>query len=690
VIYHKLIGGYSLDRKIGAIAILLVILTLATALSPLQAVTGYRKIVTREIDVAAVLAGSQGGEEKGVLSKLVVTVAYPGSGNVYVSTNPLTMLDTQAAARIAAMVAARMAGVDFWRYDYFYEMKSDSIIIGGPSASAAMTALTIACLLDSPVRNDTVVTGMINPDGTVGPVGGLDGKLHAVATKDKEFIIPIGQANYTYIVYEEKKLPFGLVIYRPVKKTVDLVKLGKKLGVTVVEAADISQVYYYLTGRRLPIESTGFPTGYSQVINYINQKLLTRYIELNTTYNQIIGKASSTVKKYAKELYAQSQNYYNSSLHATGTYKIYLLVQAGSYLEKANALVNVSLNDWAVTGYVKKLYTEVNETLNEVNKCTNSCTPMTVESMTYIASLAEDSFNMFKSAVTRLDNRSGKLYLPVSLFGGVTVSPLYTLVDAHWKVILARTLFSSVNSYANLFNRGPIVSEEEVRKIALEEVEIARSMQGYAVSLANELGVNSEALTKALEFFDNATTDLNNGRYFSSLSYSTLAIEYSTISFIQMFGLKGELYIPSLERMVRSELSQYANTVGTPFASYMLYQISRSLIDHGDTEAGYLLMEKAMLYASLYTLLAKTTQTNKTSSSTPTTKTTSPIPQPTQTSSNPVTTSTITYTTTTTMTKTIPAQNKNPQPSQTLSAIIVFAAIILVFAVGYGIGRIGR
>ena len=679
-----------MEKPVRVMAVLLVLLALAASATPLHAVTGYKKIVTREIDVAAVLAGSEGGEEKGVLSKLVVTVAYPGSGNVYVSTNPLTMLDTQAAARIAAMVAARMAGVNFWKYDYFYEMKSDSIIVGGPSASAAMTALTIACLLNSPVKNDTVVTGMINPDGTVGPVGGLDGKLHAVATRDKEFVIPIGQANYTYIVYEEKKLPFGLVIYRPVKKTVDLVKLGKKLGVQVVEAADISQVYYYLTGRHLPVKTTSLPVEYTQVISFINKKLSVRYAELNSTYHQIISKASPTVRKYARELYEQSRNYYTSSLNSTGTYRMYLLVQAGSYLEKANALINASLNDWAVTGYVKTVYSAVNETLDKVNKCTGSCTPLTVEYMTYIASLAEDSFNMFKSAVKQLDNRSGKLYLPVSIFGGVTVTPLYTLVDAHWKITLAGILYSSISKYNYLFTKGPIVSEEDVRRASLEEVEIARSMQGYAVSLANELGVQPEPLTKALEFFDNATTDLNKGKYFSSLSYSTLAIEYSTISFIQMFGLKGELYIPSLEKMVESTLAQYTNTTGTPFASYMLYQISKNLVNHGDTETGYLLMEKAMLYASLYTLLAKTAQSSGTPSPTGTTAV-NPIPPANQSNSSPVTTTrTVTSTTTITKTETINSQPRSSQTQQTLSTILVFAAIILVFAVGYGIGRIGR
>ncbi|MCE4614645.1 MAG: hypothetical protein F7B60_03860 [Desulfurococcales archaeon] len=673
-------------RKVwGLLAIILVLLTVTSNIIPVYSVTGYKRVVTRSIDVAAVLAeGEQGGEEVGVLSRLVVTVAYPGSGNVYVSTNPLTMLDTQAAARIAAMVAARMAGVDFWKYDYFYEMKSDSIIVGGPSASAAMTALTLACILDTPVRNDTVVTGMINPDGTVGPVGGLEGKLHAVATRDKVFVIPVGQRNYTYIIYEEEKLPFGFVVYRPVRKTVDLVRLGEKLGVTVIEASDIEQVYYYLTGKHLASSELPPSQYYEGEFKQISNLLEKRYEQLNATYSGIVTKASSNVRKYAEKLYAQSQELYNESVTAPVTYGLYLLVEAGASLEKANALINASLNDWAVTGLVQYVYNSINQTMSIVNKCNQPCTPFTVEFKTYLASLAEDSFNMFKSAVSQLSNRSGKLYLPVSIFGTVAITPLYTLVDAHWKIVLADMLYTALSSYEeNPPSTGRLVTSNDVRRVAIEEIEIARSMQGYAVSLANELGVQPSSLVKALQFFSNATTDLNSGKYFSSLSYSMLAIEYSTISFIEMFGLKGQLYIPSLDKMIQNELSWCLSNYTLPIASYMLYTISKSLIDNGQTETGYMLMEKSMLYASLYTLLSRGETLQNTTTSTTSTK----LKQ--NETSTGIITITITRTQGTTVTS-IKTMTQTPGGSQTLGAAIVFAAVILVFIIGYAIGKLGK
>ncbi|MCE4606590.1 MAG: hypothetical protein F7B59_04565 [Desulfurococcales archaeon] len=665
------------------LAIIIVFLAITSNITPVYSVAGYKKIVTRSIDVAAVLAGGEeSGEEKGVLSRLVVTVAYPGSGKVYVSTNPLTMLDTQAAARIAAMVAARMAGVSFWKYDYFYEMKSDSIVVGGPSASAAMTALTLACLLDTPVRNDTVVTGMINPDGTIGPVGGLDGKLHAVATRDKVFVIPVGQRNYTYIVYEKEELPFGLVIYRQKPVTVDLVKLGKQLGVTVVEASDINEVYYYLTGKHLAFHSKLPGQFYSDEFNRISMLLEDRVRQLNSTYHELAPRAPSNIRKYAGDLYSQAMEFYNDSIKAPVTYRLYLLVEAGASLEKANALINASMNDWAVTGLVRYVYNSINQTMGIINQCSQPCTPFTVEFKTYLASLVEESFNMFKSAISQLYNKSDKLYLPVSIFGTITVTPLYTLVDAYWKIVLANTLHAVLLDYENNpVTSGELITTYDVRKVAIEEAEIARSMQGYAVSLANELGVQPDSLVKALQFFSNATSDLDNGKYFSSLSYSMLAIEYSTMSFIEMFGLKGQLYIPSLNKMVQNELSKYASNNTVPFASYMLYTVSESLIDKGQTETGYMLMEKSMLYASLYTLLSKKVAPENTTIITST---------PTISGSRTNTfTVTITQTRSTTITATHTASQAQGS-AQTIGAVVIFAAIILVFIVGYAIGKLGK
>lgn len=78
------------------------------------------------------------GRLVGVATDFVITVA-PGSGHVYVETWPLSEVDMQASARLAAQIAGKVTGKDMSKYDVFIQVKTDTPIIGGPSAGGTMT-----------------------------------------------------------------------------------------------------------------------------------------------------------------------------------------------------------------------------------------------------------------------------------------------------------------------------------------------------------------------------------------------------------------------------------------------------------------------------------------------------------------------------------------------------------------------
>jgi len=107
-----------------------------------------------------------------VLTEINVTMMN-GSGNVFVVTSPLTQLDMQGSAKLAVDVAGMLTGKDVSKYDFLFQVKADSPIVGGPSAGATMT-IAVICLLEKlNARDDVIMTGMINPDGSIGPVGGI-------------------------------------------------------------------------------------------------------------------------------------------------------------------------------------------------------------------------------------------------------------------------------------------------------------------------------------------------------------------------------------------------------------------------------------------------------------------------------------------------------------------------------------
>ncbi|WP_240922807.1 S16 family serine protease [Thermococcus sp. Bubb.Bath] len=192
------------------------------------------------------------GNLVGVVTTFVITVA-PGSGHVYLETWPLAQVDMQASARLAAQIAGKVTGKDMSKYDVFIQVKADTPIIGGPSAGGTMTVGIIAALEGWSVRKDVMMTGMINPDGTIGPVGGILEKASAAASAGmKLFLIPQGQR--IQVVQETKKRSIGGIIQiTTTSKKVDVVQYAKeRWGLEVKEVADIYDAVYYFTGHRLP------------------------------------------------------------------------------------------------------------------------------------------------------------------------------------------------------------------------------------------------------------------------------------------------------------------------------------------------------------------------------------------------------------------------------------------------------
>ncbi|MDF1532279.1 MAG: hypothetical protein P1P72_08205 [ANME-2 cluster archaeon] len=185
--------------------------------------------------------------ETGVLLNATVIVT-EGNGHVFVDTQPYTQVDMQGSARMATLVASDITGVDPSKHDFYFIIEVTSPIISGPSAGAALTVAVIADIKELPVKKGVVITGMINPDGSIGPVGGIPYKLDAAARHGATlFIVPEGQTKV--IVTETKVNHDGPVVTTEDEIIeVDVVKRGKAQGVTVVEVVNIEEAVELLTG----------------------------------------------------------------------------------------------------------------------------------------------------------------------------------------------------------------------------------------------------------------------------------------------------------------------------------------------------------------------------------------------------------------------------------------------------------
>lgn len=141
----------------------------------------------------------------------------------------------RAAGWMSVIMSCFLLGVDPTEFRYTYDIGGRA---DGPSAGALMTVATVASILGHTVKSDAAMTGTINPDGTIGPVGGIPHKIDgAAAGKKKLVLIPAGQRND--VDGNERRM-------------VDVIERGKRQGVEVKEVSDIYEAYELMTGKPLP------------------------------------------------------------------------------------------------------------------------------------------------------------------------------------------------------------------------------------------------------------------------------------------------------------------------------------------------------------------------------------------------------------------------------------------------------
>lgn len=146
----------------------------------------------------------------------------------------------RAAGWTAAVISCLTLGLDPSKLGFTYDIAGK---VDGPSAGALLTVGTLAAVLGNEVFKDFAMTGTINPDLSIGPVGGIPQKIEGAAKAGiKTILVPIGQ-----------RTDLDMNTHKPV----DLVRLGEDLGVAVKPVANIHDAYYLATGEVLPEPKAG-------------------------------------------------------------------------------------------------------------------------------------------------------------------------------------------------------------------------------------------------------------------------------------------------------------------------------------------------------------------------------------------------------------------------------------------------
>lgn len=241
----------------------------------------------------------------------------PGTGRVFIDTFPYTKTDTQISTRYAKKVACDFLDEDCTNKDFFYTIKAKSNIVGGPSASGAMTVLTIALLEGIQPKQDIVMTGTINSGGIIGPVAGIKEKTEAAKNNGfKKALIPKRSILKTNVTNNTAKN--SSIINRSVNIT--YVDDFKVQGIEIVKINTLPQALKEFLGKEYPQndEEITIPEDYQKIMGKISEKLCKRYEDilkeipdkLRKENEQLINATNTTIENAVN---ASAKNDYYSA-----------------------------------------------------------------------------------------------------------------------------------------------------------------------------------------------------------------------------------------------------------------------------------------------------------------------------------------------------------------------------------------
>ncbi|MEK6846005.1 MAG: S16 family serine protease, partial [Nanoarchaeota archaeon] len=262
-----------------------------------------------------------------------------GTGRVFLDTYPLTKMDTQISTRFAKEISCKHYDLECEKYDFIYTIKAKSNIVGGPSAGAAMAALTTIALMDLPYDESITVTGTINSGATIGPVGGVKEKLEAAKNAGlKKVLIAKGTAQQLALSLDSStsEATSNITINNTAvnssilnsSTTFNLVQYGKNnLGLEVAEVGDLDEVIFQLTGKRFNQHKVNLSVNpeYQKIMKGLQQLLCARSVQLERellqsgiSINQNLSE-ELTIKRQSAQQAAIKSDYYSSASFCFGT-----------------------------------------------------------------------------------------------------------------------------------------------------------------------------------------------------------------------------------------------------------------------------------------------------------------------------------------------------------------------------------
>jgi len=525
----------------------------------------------------------------GVTSTITVTIQNNGSGRVFVDTLPLTQIDMQGSARLAVKVASALVKNDDRceinpsEYDFFFVIRTSSPIIGGPSAGAIMTTAVTSLLQKWTIDNKTMMTGMINPDGSIGPVGGILQKVDAAYSVGAvRFLIPKGQDEYTETITETvSENGWTQITTRHVLRNVSDYAL-ENYGIEVIEAEDINDALLYFTGWNFPlIESNASITteDYIDSMKPLATSLLNdsreSYENASKSFDnaEIPNRYPYYYKNYvtdflngAEETLIESEDWFDQEVYYTSTSKSFQSIINSHFVIYSCQYFNAEDKE----NYVNSLLDEADEfNTNKSNLAKNAEVNGTI------------SIQCIGAAQKRASDAELRLSgAKASYQNGDYLTALYDIAYAMQRSNSIEW-WISISSY---FNDTGEINDEELELLAEEYIEDAQQAAVYSEVILEEMGKTSGYLADAENILETARDDKEKGYLAAALFEALEALAKANLALELVDGVT-EDKIDRYQESASSSISESRIRGIEPVLAVSYYEYAQSLVNESSTDA---------------------------------------------------------------------------------------------------------
>lgn len=477
-----------------------------------------------------------GDKEIGSVADLYLEIK-KGTGRVFIDTYPLTKLDTQFSTRFAKSFACDYLDMDCSRYDFFYTIKAKSAIIGGPSAGAAITLLTISQLSKENFPKNTAITGTINSGGIIGPVAGIKAKIEA-AQKDGLDLVFI------------PKLAIE-------KNNSNLTEFLENTSINVIKVSTIDEALFELTGKRF----NKYPNVFVDDIFQDTMKDIAAVL-CNETKNIIIYNTNTLEEN-------RSKNLFQKGINATKNKTYYA---AASYCFGANIEIRKLIFSRLSNDELYHIYLNLSKNIESLNKIINVINLKTVADLqTYM--IVKERLIDASEYILELDRKNN--------FSNISSSRLAYSYERYNSALTWSKFFGTGKKQFNL-------NQEHLQETCMNKIVEVTTNLDYINLYIN---IPLESIEKEIDY---ANTDLRNEDYElcifkASKAKAEISLILEALSIAQ--DQIKELVEKKIE-LTKKNIAKVQQKGFFPILGYSYFEYSKSLLE-SDPQSANLYIEYA-------------------------------------------------------------------------------------------------